>query len=170
MRKRVASILFWFVAALSAAMLATLLAVVGGVIPVDPPRESATPTTAAAPLPASTGESTTVPTETKTTPKDTPPTTAATATTAAPPPAPTLVVVTASRGDSWFSARVASESGRVLDERVLPRGESVRLQAERIWLTVGAAGNVDVTVNGKARTIAPGTIELVLTRATSSAN
>ena len=76
----------------------------------------------------------------------------------------------ASRGDSWFSARLGSESGRVLDERVLPQGESVRLRGERIWLTVGAAGNVDLTVNGKPRDIAPGTVELVLTRPVSAAS
>jgi Domain of unknown function (DUF4115) len=166
MRKRVDAILFWCLAALSAVMLAALLAAVGGVIPVDPPRASSTPATEVAPLPASTAESTTAAPETQTTRDETPPVT----TTAAAPPRPTLVVVTASRGDSWFSARVGSESGRVLDERVLPQGESVRLQGERIWLTVGAAGNVDVTVNGRPRTIAPGTVELVLTRTSSSAN
>ena len=167
MRKRVDAILFWVVAALSAVALALLLAVVGGVIPVDPPRESSTPTREPAPLPASTAESIAAAAETKTTAAETPP---ATTTATTPPPAPTLVVVTASRGDSWFSARVGSEDGRVLDERVLRQGESVRLRGARIWLTVGAAGNVDVTVNGEPRTIAPGTVELVLTRAGSSAN
>lgn len=167
MRKRAAAVLFWSLAALSLALLATLLAVLGGIVPVDPPEESSTVTTEMAPPRTSTAETTRTTASTSTTPEQPPP---AAATKTAPRRTPTLVVVTASRGDSWFSARVGSESGRVLDERVLPQGESVRLQGERIWLTVGAAGNVDVTVDGKPRTIAPGTVELVLTRAQSSAN
>ena len=66
------------------------------------------------------------------------------------------------RGDCWFSARVGSENGRVLDERLLAQGESARLEAERIWLSVGAAGNVEVTVDGKPSELAPGTVSVVL--------
>ena len=66
------------------------------------------------------------------------------------------------RGECWFSARVGSESGRVLDERVLAQGETVRLQAKRIWLSVGASGNVEVTVDGKPKELAPGTVSVVL--------
>ena len=66
------------------------------------------------------------------------------------------------RGESWYSARVGSENGRVLDERVLALGETVRY-GERIWLSVGAAGNVDVTVDGKPKELAPGTVSVVLT-------
>ena len=76
-----------------------------------------------------------------------------------------MVVLTAVRGDSWFSARVGSENGRVLDERVLVQGESVRLRATRVWLSIGAAGNVEVTVDGKPKELSPGTVSLVLGRA-----
>ena len=170
MRKRAPAILFWFVAALSVAMLAALLAVVGGVVSLDPPSDRAGGAMELAPSPDAVTQTTETTTEPTATTEEPEPEAPAATTTATPQPAPTLVVVTASRGDSWFSARVGSESGRVLDERVLPQGESVRLQATRIWLTVGAAGNVDVTVNGEPRTIAPGTVELVLTRGGSSAN
>jgi hypothetical protein len=50
----------------------------------------------------------------------------------------------------------------VLDERVLSQGESISLQSRSVWLAVGAAGNLDVTVNGKPRTLSPGTISVVL--------
>ena len=80
-------------------------------------------------------------------------------------PAATVVGVTASRGDSWFSARVGSEEGRVLDERVLAQGETVRLRGSKIWLSVGASGNLDVTVDGEPTTLPPGTVSVVLTRA-----
>ena len=174
MRKRPPAILFWLLAALSTAMLAVLLAVVGGIVPVDAGSDRAGSATELAPSPEAvtqTAETTTetTPESTGTTEEPQPEASAAT-TTATPQPTPTLVVVTASRGDSWFSARVGSESGRVLDERVLTQGESVSLRGARIWLTVGAAGNVDVTVNGEPRAISPGTVELVLTRAGSSAN
>ena len=73
----------------------------------------------------------------------------------------TVVVLSAVRGDSWFSARVGSESGRLLDERVLTQGESVRLQAKRIWLSIGAAGNIEVTVDGEPKELS-GTVSVVL--------
>ena len=78
-------------------------------------------------------------------------------------PATAVVVMRAVRGDSWFSARLGSEEGRLLDERILTQGESVRLAGRRIWLTVGAAGNVELTVNGKPRPLSPGTVSVVLT-------
>ena len=40
----------------------------------------------------------------------------------------------------------------------------MRFESPRIWLTIGAAGNVDVTVDGKPRQLAPGTVSLVLGR------
>ncbi len=80
-------------------------------------------------------------------------------------------MLAAVRGDCWFSARVGSESGRVLDERVLAQGESVRLQARKIWLSVGAAANVEVTVDGTPTELSPGTVSVVLPEdATSPAN
>jgi hypothetical protein len=172
MRKRAPDILFWFVLALSAAVLGGLLLLVGGILPVEDPsdRSAGLTETASTPAPAPAPASrTTARAETQKRTAAPPATTPTVTTTAKPPPA-TLVVVTASRGDSWFSARLGSESGRVLDERVLAQGESVSLKGERIWLTVGAAGNVDLTVNGKPREIQPGTVELVLQRPASGAS
>ena len=65
-------------------------------------------------------------------------------------------------GDSWFSARSGSDDGRVLDERLLAQGKSVRLRAVRIWLSLGAAANVAVTVNGEEHKLHPGTVSVFL--------
>ena len=165
MRKKLpADILFWLLASVSAVMLTALLLVVGGVIELEPTQQGMGPalTAAAEPEPEPPATTTTEATETTTEPAAS--TAQETTPNEPPPPETTVVVVTAARGDSWFSARVGSENGRVLDERVLAQGDSVELEAERIWLTVGAAGNVELTVNGKPRAIAPGTVSLVLTR------
>ena len=153
-RQRLTDVLFWVIAGVSALLLIFLALVVGGAIPID----SASPPAASEPE-AIAPPAVTAPDESTTTAEPAS-TSAATTQRAAEP---TVVVLTAVRGDSWFSARVGSEEGRVLDERVLAQGESVRLQARRIWLSVGAAGNVEVTVDGKPRQLAPGTVSLVLT-------
>ena len=155
-----ANVLFWCVAAAGAVALNVLVLAVAGVLPGASYAVAPAPSTQAAEAPiAETVKP--VPTPGSSVGTTTPPETKP----ARPKPAPrTVVVVSAARGDSWFSARLGSESGRVLDERVLAQGQSARFQGGRIWLTVGAAGNVDLTVNGKPREIAPGTISLVLTR------
>ena len=73
-----------------------------------------------------------------------------------------LVTITASRGSCWFSAHRGSATGALLAERTLLEGDSVSLRGRRIWLELGAAGNVDVSVNGRPRTVSSGTTELVL--------
>jgi Domain of unknown function (DUF4115) len=152
------NVLFWVVACLSAVLLVFLGLVVGGALPIDSPSapDATSEEVAVEPVPAPSTAPAAVPLPTTATAP-------APETTAAPPP--TVVVLTAVRGDSWFSARVGSEEGRVLDERVLAQGDSVRLEGPRIWLTVGAAGNVEVTVDGKPRQLEPGTVSLVLARA-----
>ena len=72
------------------------------------------------------------------------------------------VRIAATRGDCWVVAHAGSAAGPVLIERVIRSGEQVTLRARRIWLELGAAGNVDITVNGKARAIPSGTTSLVL--------
>jgi Domain of unknown function (DUF4115)/MarR family len=56
------------------------------------------------------------------------------------------VVLRASRGDSWVSVRTGA--GRVLQERLLPAGSSVRLHGTALRIRLGAAGNVDLAANG----------------------
>ena len=72
------------------------------------------------------------------------------------------VIVSAVRGDCWISAHSDSQTGPLLAERLLAAGATLTLRARRIWLELGAAGNVDVSVNGKPRTIPLGTTQIVL--------
>ena len=159
-RLKLPDVLFWLLAGMSAVLLVVLALILSGVIPVDPASESdgAQPDQLLHLPPTTTSE---------------PVTTAPVSTSTPTPKAPkaTVVVLAAVRGDCWFSARVGSESGRVLDERVLAQGESVRLQARKIWLSVGAAANVEVTVDGTPTELSPGTVSVVLPEdATSPAN
>lgn len=169
-RQTLASILFWSLATVSVALFVMLVLVLGGAIPVDSPSEPAA-TSEALPThpPATSSERTAAESGTTEPPAETARTRTAPATAPPPASAATLVVVTASRGNSWFSARVGSEDGRVLDERVLAQGESAQIRGTRIWLTVGAAGNVDLTVDGKPRALSPGTVSVVLTPSRSEA-
>lgn len=72
------------------------------------------------------------------------------------------VTIYASRGDCWVAAHKGSASGPVLIERLLSEGETITLRGRQIWLQLGAAGNVDVTVDGKNRQIPSGTTSVVL--------
>jgi hypothetical protein len=153
-KRTLSDLLFWPLAALAGVFFLGLLLALAGVVPVgdDPPAPAPSEPPAAATSPRTTGEATTEATAS----------TREAATTAAEADRPTTVVIRASRGASWFSARAGSEEGRVLDERTLAQGESAQVEAERVWLTVGAAGNVDVLVNGRPLTVPVGTIALLL--------
>jgi uncharacterized protein DUF4115 len=72
------------------------------------------------------------------------------------------VTITAARGNCWISAHRGSATGPVLAEETLPVGQSVSLRAPKVFLELGAAGNVDVTVNGRPRPIGSGTTQIVL--------
>ncbi len=73
-----------------------------------------------------------------------------------------FVTIAASRGSCWISAHRGSATGPLLAERTLLEGDSLSLRGRRIWLELGAAGNVDLSVNGRPRTVSSGTTELVL--------
>ena len=72
------------------------------------------------------------------------------------------VQIVATRGDCWVSAHEGSPRGPALLERVLRTGEAVTLRGRKIWLELGAAGNVDVSVDGKTRPILSGTTNVVV--------
>jgi hypothetical protein len=154
--------LFWALAGVSGAMVVVLILLLGGIVPVgspaDPPgtRSDAVARPAPPRSAAAAVESGAAPAANSTAP-------ATTTTTSLPSPKPALVVLTATRGECWFQARLGSETGRVLDERVLGVGESARFEGHRIWLVVGAAGNVELTVDGQPRALSPGTVSVVLT-------
>ena len=150
-RARLTNVLFWLLASFAGAFFVVFLLVLGGVIELD--QNDPPPAVAAQTTPP---------------PKPTPPTTTEAATTeAAPEPAAAAevatVVVTAARGDCWVLAREGSATGRILVERVLAQGESLRVRGSRVGLSLGASGNVDVTVDGKPRPVDSGTVAVVLT-------
>ena len=143
---RISEVLVWILAALTLALFGLFVSLLGGAISVaDPP---APPGSEA--LASSSSES--------------PQSTATKRVLRATPIRSQIatVIVTAARGDCWISARLGSENGRVLEERLLARGESVTLRGARVWMSIGASGNVDVTVNGEERELQPGTVAVVL--------
>ena len=81
-----------------------------------------------------------------------------------PPAAPAVstILLTASRGDCWVLARNTSATGSVLYEGLLQQGSSTRLKAKRLWLSLGAAANVDVVIDGKPEELPGGTVEVVV--------
>lgn len=171
-RPRISHVLLWILALVTLALFGFFVALVAGAIPVgdppppadsgllgvpqtEPPEEPATTAVTKSvrqttPAPATTSNETTTTTGT---------TEPATNTTS---PSLATVVVTASRGDCWISARLGSETGRVLEERLLAQGESVTLRGARVWMSIGAAANLDVTVNGQDRELRSGTVAVVL--------
>jgi hypothetical protein len=90
-----------------------------------------------------------------------------------PPPEPTVarrqneprspsIVLTAVRGDCWLSVRVGAESGDVLYEGVLALGDSLRFKRQKLWLRLGAASNLEISVDGKPAEVPAGTVDVVL--------
>ena len=103
-----------------------------------------------------------------------PPATTAPGTTTTPPPATTTgrqpqpgdarLVVKASRGDSMLSVHTDSEDGESLYDGVLAQGRSVSLFGPRLWIRLGAAENVDLTLDGRpVERLPAGELDLVAT-------
>jgi hypothetical protein len=68
-------------------------------------------------------------------------------------------------GDCWMSVRRGSAEGEVLYEGVLASGDSLRFTAKRLWLRLGAASNVELSINGRpVEDVPAGTVDLVLPR------
>ena len=112
---------------------------------------------AAGPPPAPATTTRSAPVTTTTTPAPPPP---------APPPAAgaAVLVVTGSRGSSPLSIRVESEDGASLFEGVVARGRRVRVSSNRLWIRLGAASNVDLTLNGRpVERLPAGPIDLIAT-------
>lgn len=50
---------------------------------------------------------------------------------------------------SWIEARRGSSSGRVLYSGILEPGRRLQFSGPRLWVELGAAGNLSINVNGK---------------------
>jgi hypothetical protein len=58
--------------------------------------------------------------------------------------------VTADGGASYLEVRVGSATGRPLWTGVLAEGQSLRFAKRRLWLRLGAAGNLSLELNGES--------------------
>jgi hypothetical protein len=77
--------------------------------------------------------------------------------------APKLVLA-AARGSCWLEVRVGSKTGPALYSGVVQQGQTLRFAKQRLWIRLGAAGNLDATLNGKRLASFPnGTVEVLVT-------
>ena len=92
-------------------------------------------------VPATTGQTTT---ESQTD------TTAGPAQTTPKPAKPARLVITAVRGDCWMQVRAGGVNGRLLFEGTVEQGQTQRfVKYKRLWLELGAPGNLSAKLNGR---------------------
>jgi len=77
-------------------------------------------------------------------------------------PSISTVVLSAVRGDCWLSVRAGGESGTVLYEGVLAQGDALRFKRRKLWLRLGAASNLEISVNGRPAQVPAGTVDVLL--------
>jgi cytoskeletal protein RodZ len=93
-------------------------------------------------VPATTGQTTTEqgPTETNAGP----------ATQQARPVRRAKLVITAVRGDCWMQVRAGGVNGKLLFEGTVEQGQTQRfVKYKRLWLELGAPGNLNAKLNGR---------------------
>ncbi len=80
--------------------------------------------------------------------------------------APARLVLRATAGDCWVQVRAGSARGTVLYEGFLLRGSTERFVGKRLWLRLGAPGNLAIMLNGqRVDNLPAGTADLVATAA-----
>lgn len=62
---------------------------------------------------------------------------------------PVKLVLAAARGDCWVEVHVGSATGELLYQGTIQKGQYERFEARRLFLELGAPGNLVVTLNGK---------------------
>jgi Domain of unknown function (DUF4115) len=72
------------------------------------------------------------------------------------------VTLSAVRGDCWVSVRAGTEAGQTLYEGVLAQGDELRFRQRKLWLRLGAASNLEISVDGKPAEVPAGTVDVVL--------
>ena len=59
-------------------------------------------------------------------------------------------MIRAARGPCWVAVRVGSAGGRLVFERTVAEGQTVRFGlSQALWVRLGAPWNADVTLRGK---------------------
>jgi hypothetical protein len=82
-----------------------------------------------------------------------------------PPIRQTQLRLAATRGSCWVMVRQTSATGQIIFEGVLAEGQSRQFTGEVFWLRLGAAANVDATVNGRLlKGLPQGTASLQISR------
>lgn len=70
--------------------------------------------------------------------------------------------ITAKRGDCWLVVRDTASTGRVLYEGLMAQDRVLTLRRRVIWLSAGAASNLNILIDGKRVRNLRGTIEAIL--------
>ena len=83
-----------------------------------------------------------------------PPPSTKTTTPSVPTPVSLRLTLTATTGACWIEARRGSETGRLLAERTLAEGETIRLRGQHIWLRLGDPATVQLRLNGRRMALA----------------
>ena len=66
------------------------------------------------------------------------------------PAKPARLVITAVRGDCWMQVRAGGVNGRLLFEGTVEQGQTQRfVKYKRLWLELGAPGNLNAKLNGR---------------------
>jgi hypothetical protein len=80
------------------------------------------------------------------------------------PTKPVTIRLVARRGACWLSVRMDSRTGKRLFLGTLRRGRTLRFTGPRIWMRIGAAEKLDVSLNGRrVRDFPEGVAELSIT-------
>jgi cytoskeletal protein RodZ len=111
------------------------------------------------------GEPESEPAQTQAAPRATPAPSVARERVAAPAAAsPSIPIITLSavRGDCWLSVRAGTQAGQTLYEGVLAQGDELRFKQRKLWLRLGAASNLEISVDGKPAEVPAGTVDVVL--------
>jgi hypothetical protein len=60
------------------------------------------------------------------------------------------LVLTAARGDCWMQVRAGGVNGKLLFEGTVEQGQTQRfVKYKRLWLEIGAPGNLNAKLNGR---------------------
>jgi len=74
-------------------------------------------------------------------------------------PAVTRLRLTAARGSSWVLVRAGTSGGRVLYSGILNQGQSISVSSGVLWVSFGAAANLDARLNGSELELGTGTFD-----------
>jgi hypothetical protein len=72
--------------------------------------------------------------------------------------------ITAARGSSWVLVRAGTSSGPVLYSGIMNKGQTVSVRGRVLWVSFGAAANLDARLNGSALELGTGTYDATIGR------